>query len=87
MEGQVVPLERNLYGHPLACEWERQLEKVLVEHGVFELGMCSLSTEGKGLCLSVCVDDIIMAGKTENMETTWKILMKDVDLEKPSTFL
>ena len=30
MEDPVVPLERNLYGHPLAgLSWERQVEKVL----------------------------------------------------------
>ena len=28
-----------------------------------------------------------MAGKTENMKPTWKILMKDVDLEEPTSFL
>ena len=34
MEDPVVPLERNLYGHPLAgVLWERQFEKVLLEHG------------------------------------------------------
>ena len=34
MEDPVVPLERNLYGHPLAgLSWERQIEKVLLEHG------------------------------------------------------
>ena len=34
MEDPVVPLERNLYGHPLAGQlWERQFEKVLLEHG------------------------------------------------------
>ena len=34
MEDQVVPLERNLHGHPLAgLSWERQFEKVLSEHG------------------------------------------------------
>ena len=27
-----------------------------------------------------------MAGKTENMKPTWKILMKDVDLEEPTSF-
>ena len=34
MEDPVVPLERNLYGHPLAgllCE--RQFEKILLQHG------------------------------------------------------
>ena len=32
------------------------------------------------------VDDIKLAGKTENIETTWKILMKDVDLGEPTSF-
>ena len=31
-------------------------------------------------------DDIKLAGKTENMTPTWKILMKDVDLEEPTSF-
>ena len=34
MEDPVVPLERNLYGHPLAgLLWERQSEKILLKHG------------------------------------------------------
>ena len=33
------------------------------------------------------VDDIKLAGKTENLGPTWKILMKDVDLEEPTSFL
>ena len=34
MEDPVVPLERNLYGHPLAgLIWERQFEKILLKHG------------------------------------------------------
>ena len=34
MEDPVVPLERNLYGHPLAgLFWERQFEKILLNHG------------------------------------------------------
>ena len=33
MEDPVVPLERNLYGHPLAgLLWERQFEKILLKH-------------------------------------------------------
>ena len=43
MEGPVVLLERNLYGHPLAgLSWERQFEKVLLVHGwekVFKFAM------------------------------------------------
>ena len=34
VEDPVVPLERNLYGHPLAgLLWERQIEKILLQHG------------------------------------------------------
>ena len=43
MEDPVVPLERNLYGHPLEGQsWERQFEKILLQHGRekgFQLGM------------------------------------------------
>ena len=46
MEDPVVPLERNLYGHPLAgLLWEGQFEKILLTHGWGEnskLGMVSL---------------------------------------------
>ena len=41
MEDPVVPLERNLYGHPLAgLLWERQFERVLLEHcwAKFQIG-------------------------------------------------
>ena len=41
----------------------------------------------KGLFLSVYVDDIKLAGKTENIEPAWKILMEDVDLGEPTSFL
>ena len=34
MEDPAVPLERNLYGHPLArLLWERQFEKILSKFG------------------------------------------------------
>ena len=34
MEDPVVPLERNLYGHPSAgLFWERQFEKFLLKYG------------------------------------------------------
>ena len=48
MEDPVVPLGRNLYGHPLAgLLWERQCEKVLLEHGWenIKLEFFYLSTE------------------------------------------
>ena len=83
MEDPVVPLERNLYGHLLAgLLWERQIEKVLLEHvwkRFWIVNVFFLATEQEDF-LSVYVDGIKMAGMTENIETTWKILMKDVDL-------
>ena len=58
MEDPVVPLERNLYGHPLAgLLWERQREKILLKYGwekVSKLGNVSSCTVKKGysyLCM------------------------------------
>ena len=48
VEDPVVPLERNLYGHPLAgLLWERQFEKILLKYGweKFQIGNVYLSTE------------------------------------------
>ena len=33
------------------------------------------------------VDDIKLAGKTKNIEPTWKFFMKDVGLGEPTSFL
>ena len=66
MEDPVVPLERNLYGHPLAgLLWERQLEKVLLKHGWEKVPNweCLFANREKGLFLSLCVDDVKMARK------------------------
>ena len=90
VEDPVVPLERNLYGHPFAgLLWERQFEKILLQHGWEKVSNweCLFVHRQKGLFLSVYVDDIKLAGKTENVEPTWKILMKDVDLGEPTSFL
>ena len=39
MEDPVVPLERNLYGHPSAgLLWERQFEKIQLKYGWGNLG-------------------------------------------------
>ena len=38
----------------------------------------------QGLFLSVCVDDIKMAGKKQNMACMWKKLMKNVDIDEPN---
>ena len=66
MEDPVVPLERNLYGHPLAgLSWERQLVKILLQH-VWEKvpnWECFFVHREKVLFLTVYVDDIEIAWK------------------------
>ena len=66
MEDPVVPLERNLYGHPLAGPlWERQVEDVLLEHSWEKVPNWERSfvNREKGLFLSVYVDDIKIGWK------------------------
>ena len=90
MEDPVVPLERNLYGHPLAgLLWERQFEKILLKHGWEKVSNweCLIVHRQKRLFLSVYVDDIKLAGKKQNIEPMWKLLNKEVDLGEPTSFL
>ena len=66
MEDPVVPLERNLYGHPLAGPlWERQFEKILLKHGWEKIPNweCLFVHREKGLFLLVYVDDIKIGWK------------------------
>ena len=62
----VVPLERNLCGHPLAgLLWRRQFDEVLLGLGCeksTEPGM-SLCSSKQGLFSSVYLDDIKIAGR------------------------
>ena len=65
-ERPVVPLERDLYGYPLAgLLWKRQFEKVLSEHGWEKVlnRECLLVNRARGLFPSMYVDDIKLAGK------------------------
>ena len=90
MEDAVVPLERNLYGHPLAgLLWERQFEKILLKYGWEKVSNweCLFVHREKGLFLSVYVDDIALAGKKQNINPRWKVLNKEVDLGEPTSFL
>ena len=90
MEDPVVPLERNLYGHPLAgLLWERQFEKILLKYGWEKVSKweCLFVHREKGLFLSVYVDDIKLAGKKQNLDLMWKLLNKEVDLGEPTSFL
>ena len=89
IEDPVVPLERNLYGHPLAgLLWERQFEKILSQHGWEKVSNweCLFVHREKGLFLSVYVDDIKLAGKKQNIDPMWKLLNKEVALGEPTSF-
>ena len=90
MEDPVVPLERNLYGHPLAgLLWERQFEKkILLKYGWEKVSNweCLFAHREKGLFLSVYVDDIKLAGKKQNIDPMWTVLNKEVDLGQPTSF-
>ena len=90
VEDPVVPLERNLYGHPLAgLLWKREFEKILLKHGWEKIPNweCLFVHREKGLFLSVYVDDIKLAGKKQNLDPMWKVLNKEVDLGEPTSFL
>ena len=90
MEDPVVPLERNLYGNPLAgLLWERQFWKILLKYGWEKVSNweCLFVHREKGLFLSVYVDDIKLAGKKQNINPMWKVLNKEVDLGEPTSIL
>ena len=61
---------------------ENPIEAWLGEYSKLWMSLCE-----KGLFLLVFVDEIKLTGKTENVEPTWKILMRDVDLGEPTSFL
>ena len=91
VEDPVVPLEKNLFGHPLAgtilgkATWEN-LFAARLRKG-FQLGMPVRTPWKKGFFLSVYVDDIKLAGKKQNIDPMWKVLNKEVDLGEPTSFL
>ena len=90
MEDPVVPLERNLYGHFLAgLLWERQFEKVLLLYVWEKVPNWERLFVGreKVLFLSVYVDELEPSAKKQNIDPTWKILKKDVDVGEPTSFL
>ena len=90
MEDPVVPLKRYLYGHPLAgLLWWRQFEKILLEHGWVKVHNCECLSvhREKGWFLIVCVDDIKLTWKNQNIDPMWNVLNKQVDLGEPTSFL
>ena len=75
IDDPVVPLERNLHGHPLAgLQMERHLEKVPLEHGCEKnqpVNVCPFIASKVYSC--VYLDDNKVAGKKQNLEPMWKI--------------
>ena len=90
MEDAVVPLERNLYGHPLSgLLWERQFEKILlimVGRRFPNVNAYSYTVK-KGLFLSLYVDDIKLAGEKQNIDSIWKVLIEEIGMGEPTSFL
>ena len=43
-------------------------------------------TPRKKVILSVCVVDIKLAGKKQNLDPMWKVLNKELDLGEPTSF-
>ena len=65
------------------------MRKFLLEH-VWEKvpnWECFFVNTEKGLFFSLYVDDIKLAGKKQNSNPIWNILMIDVDLGEPTSFL
>ena len=85
----MVALERNLCGNPLAVLREGQFEEVLLglEWREVPNWECLLVHRKLGLSLSENVDDVEIAGKKQNEADMWKKLMKNVDLDEPTSSL
>ena len=68
--------------------WEREFEKILLKYGREKVSNweCLFVHRVKGLFLSVCVDDIKLAGKKQNIDPMWKVRSKEVDLGEPTSF-
>ena len=66
-----------------------KFEKVLLEHGWEQVPNREylFVHREKGLFLSVYVDQIKQAGRKQNIDPIWKVLMKEDDLGEPTSFL
>ena len=85
VEDPVVPLERHLYRHPLAgLLWVRQFEKFCWTwmRKKYRIRSDLFVHRKQGSLSWVCVDDIKMAGRKQNMTPMCKKLMKLVDLDE-----
>ena len=83
VDDPVVPLDRNLYGHPSAgLLWERQFEQVLLENGWEKVPNWECMFVKREREREDC--SIKMAGKKQNLDQMWKILMKEVESQHHS---
>ena len=89
MEDPVGPLERNLYGHPLAAlVWERQFEKFLLQHGWEKVSNRESFFVHREKCYSYrCMWMTSNWLARQNIDPMWKELTKHVDLGEPTSFL
>ena len=80
---------RAMFESPISAggEEEKELKNFHSLLGIFFNWECLFTKRARGLFLSVFVDDVKLAGKTENLEPTLKFLMEDVDLGEPTSFL
>ena len=67
---------KAIWENPIAARLRKGFQKVN-----------AYSYREKGLFLSVYVDDIILAGKKQNLDPMWELLMEVVDLGEPTSFL
>ena len=93
VEDPVVPLERNLYGHPRAgLLWEKHFEIVLLEHGwekVSNWECCFVKHRKKTILVCICgrhqtgwketKHQSDLESTNESLDPMWKVLMKQVD--------
>ena len=85
MEDLVVLLERNLYGHPLEDNSRKSYCSTVGRR--FPIGNAYSLTEKKDYsCLCMWMTKKL-AGKKQNLDPMWKVLMKDVDMGEPTSFL
>ena len=90
IEDPVVLRERHLYGHPLAgLFWEDSSRKFYwsLDGKKYRIREFFCVYRKQGLILSAHVDAMKMAGKKQNMAPMWKKMMKNVDLDEPTSFL
>ena len=90
MEDRVVSLEWNLYGHPLTgLLWERQFEKILLKpnwQNIFNWEYLFVHREKRIILVCVCGWHKI-GWKGTKYDQMWKVLMKQVDMGEPTSFL